>query len=220
MQNFQRIFSFLSIKNRKIITSQDGELITDFTSPVIQRKYNLKLSRNPIYVTKHLEGKLHLVSRIAYGSEDHTDLLAFFNGISNPFMISEGMVIFPYDLDSMRKNARMIDKREENLSKKELNKKLTKIDKDRVKALMNNKAADVETPNMTTKPPVTPVDGLIVLGTNVTETRCTKQLSPTQTMSEKIRAAVKQKILSTKSQPATASSVQQVKGVSSSESTK
>lgn len=193
--------NFVTIRNRKEITIDDVEML-DFTSQVIVVKKQLTFSRPPITVSEEFAGRPDLISKLVYGSEDHTDLLLFFNGFSNPFMVDAGMTMIIPDLDSMLAN--VVDKTkedEDNKSKEAFNKKLPKKDADRVKKLIS-KATGVSVEEAQVKPPnipedgtqpTTPQDGAIILGTNVVD-RCESQLSDAQKLSERVREAVRSKI--------------------------
>lgn len=197
-----KLINLVTIFNRKEITI-DGVEMLDLTSQVVVIKKQLTFSRPPITVSEEFAGRPDLISKLVYGSEDHMDLLMFFNGFSNPFMIDAGMTLIIPDLDSMLAN--VVDKTKEdddNKSKEAFNKKLPKKDADRVKKLIS-KATGVPIEDVQIKPPnipedgtqaVTPQDGAIILGTNVVD-RCESQLSDTQKLSEKIREAVRTKIL-------------------------
>lgn len=214
-----KLFDFITIRNRKEIEI-DGIKLLDFTDPVVVFKSRLRFSRPPIIVPKEFEGRGDLVAKSAYGSEDHTDLFMLFNGFSNPLVVQEGMVLVVPDLDSMIANTQ--DNQEvdtDNKSKKNFNKKISKKDKDRITQVIAKsrgitpEEVDIRPPNAVKdgSEPIIPADGKIVLGTNVSDSRCTDQLSEIQNLSEIIRQAVKDKIskitpLVTASVPSTGSS--------------
>jgi len=197
-----KLINFITINNRKEIEIEGEEPILDFTDQIIVFKKQLTFSRPPIVISKELEGRIDLVSKLQYGSEDHADLLLFFNGIPNPLMIEEGMVLVIPDLNSMQNN--VVDPQTldgGNESKKNFNKKLPKKDENRIKKIIS-KATGTPEDQVEIRPPnipkdgslaVTPTNGKIILGTNVTE-RCEDKLSQTQKLSEIIRQAVKDKI--------------------------
>ena len=202
-----KIFGFATINNKRAIDAPDGSggQILDLTESVFDIKVPLKFSSQPILVTDQFEGRPDLIAKSVYNSEDLTDLLLFFNGISNPLMVQRGMVIVVPDRDTMVANLKDNNKTDtNNISKELFNKKISKKDKDRIIQLINKNNADVKqpveirTPNMTKTGTlqVTPVDGRIVLGTNISDIRCKDKLSPVQTITEQIRAAVKSKIQS------------------------
>ena len=195
------LINLITIRNRKEIEIDDIKML-DLTDQVIVIKKQLEFSRPPIVVPKEFEGRPDLISKLVYGSEDHTDLLLFFNGYSNPLMIEAGMTLIVPDLNSMLMNVE--DKQEtdtENESKKNFNKKLPKKDEKRIRQLISKKTGvpvdqvDVRPPNIPAEgiKPTQVEDGKIILGTDVAE-RCKNELSETQNLSEIIREAVREKI--------------------------
>lgn len=220
-----KIFDFITIRNRKEITV-DGEKIIDFTGSVIDFKFPLKFSEPPVVVSQEFEGRPHLIAKLKYGTEELTDLLLFFNGISNPLSVQKGMILAIPDRDSMLANVRDINKTEtNNVSKSKFNEKLSKKDKDRIQQLIDRNnigqasTGDFRTPNMVKDgtQDVTPIDGRVVLGTNVSDVRCKNQISGTQTLTELTRAAVKEK-LKTKSVSVTNPSLVKTSGNDSTQS--
>lgn len=97
-----RIISYKSLDERNVVNNGEIEIL-DMTSQVFKlTKYPRIL--NKIIVTDDLAGKPNVISLIYYGTEDYTDMLCFFNGISNPFNLQPGQVILvPYleDIQSM-----------------------------------------------------------------------------------------------------------------------
>lgn len=198
-----KIFNFKMITNRKEITVNNQKQI-DLVDNMIDFKKQLQVAQQPLEVTKEYEGRPDLIAKAIYGSEDDMDLMLYFNGISNPLSVQRGMEITVYDLDSMRANIKDVENSEDNNeSKKKFNEKLPQKDKARIKALQEKSrkkgapaADDFRTPTMTKEgsKPVTATGGRVVLGTNVTDVRCKDKISPVQTLTEKIRQAVKDKI--------------------------
>lgn len=196
-----KLINLTTIFNRKEIEI-NGEKMLDLTDQVIVFKKQLRFSRPPIVISKEFEGRPDLISKLVYGSEDHVDLLLFFNGISNPLMIQQGMTLIIPDLDSMKQNVENKQETDtENESKKEFNKKLPKKDENRIRQLIS-KNTGVPPDQVDVRPPNIPAVGLqptqvqngrIILGTNVTE-RCEDELSETQKLSEIIREAVRNRI--------------------------
>lgn len=199
-----KIFSFATINNKKEIDSPDGKML-DLTESVFDIKVPLRFSNPPVLVTKEFEGRPHLIAKLEYGTEDMTDLMLFYNGIGNGLMIQEGMILAIPDRESMLANLKDNTKSDtNNISKAKFNEKISKKDKDRIKQLIIKNNADIKEP-IEIRPPnitkdgtqqVTPVEGKIVLGTNISDIRCKDKLSPTQTLTEQIREAVKTKIKS------------------------
>lgn len=199
-----RLITLISLQNKREI-EVDGVQIIDLTEPIIEFKSELNIIQPPVLVTKEFEMRPDLIAKVVYGSEDHVDLLLLFNGYSNPLMIEKGMYLQVPELDSMISNTKNNNAAQDvNVSKNNFNKKLPEKDKKRIEKMIADAQGispddvEIKPPNIPadgTKP-VTPVDGRIILGTNISDTRCKDKLSEVQTMSEMIRQSVKDKILS------------------------
>lgn len=59
-------------------------------------------------VTENEIGRIDIVSRSEYGSHDHVDHILKFNGISNPFSITEGDILYIPSLDSGKKQWKIV----------------------------------------------------------------------------------------------------------------
>lgn len=200
-----KIFDFIFIRNRREIEDDEGNKFLDLSEPLVNFTKQLQVAQQPIEVTAEFEGRPDLIARAVYGTEDAMDLMLYFNGISNPLMVQRGMFITVFDFDSMKANIKNPQNEDaNNLSKQNFSNKISKQDKNRIKALQDKQREggaptedDFRTPTMT-KPgteQTTPVDGRIVLGTNVTDERCKDNVSATQSLSEEIRKAVKDKVV-------------------------
>lgn len=190
------LIKLATLENRRNIVIDD-EVIVDLTESVIDFTKPLTYSHPPILITKELAGRPWLVSKLVYGSEEHYDLLCIFNSIPLPIMLEEGMVLVCPDLDSMRANLKDNTKDPNtNQSKQAFTNKLSKKDQDRIsQAVVQNGGTkgDIRTPNMVkdgTKA-VTAAGGQIILGTNISDSRCKTELSSTQSVTEQIRKALK-----------------------------
>lgn len=208
MANPYKILDFITIRNKREISISDdvNDKALDFAESVIVEKYPLRYSNAPIIVSEELAGRPAAVSKLRFDDGSHADLLCHFNDISNPLMIPEGYIFYTPDLDSMLSN--VVDRTNDNTtnkSKENLNKKMSKKDKNRIQSLINranaaSAAVDadgaVATPNMTDAgiPSIVATDGEIILGNNVTNTRCSKELSSTQSRSESIKKAIKDEL--------------------------
>ena len=186
-------FILTTLKDLETVTV-DGESVTEFTKGTFRDKQVLKYDERPIMITKEYNGRPDLISKVVYGSEDYTDLLLYFNGIGNPFMVQEGMVLKIPTLDSMILNIDKGNKEKKNKSKEALNKKLPAKDRRR---LENAVEGEIKAPNMVAEgtTPVVASGGKIELGTNVIDKKCNDNLSNTQLLSEQVRKAVKDKFL-------------------------
>jgi len=208
MANPYKILDFITIRNKREISVDDSDnsngKALDFSEPIFEEKYPLRYSNAPIIISAELAGKPSGISKIRFDDGSHADLLCYFNEISNPLMIPEGYIFYTPDLDSMLAN--VVDRNTDNktnITKKNLNKKINKKDINRIKSLMARSGGGVgdadgiiATPNMTDVgvPAITAGDGEIILGTNITNTRCSKELSKTQTRSESIKKAIKDEL--------------------------
>jgi hypothetical protein len=197
------IFNFQTISKRSNIIIDNVEIV-DLVTPIVEIEKKMRTSKPPILVTKEFEGRPHLISEIEYGSADYTDLLLLYNGIPNPFMVKEGMRLIIYELEDMLSNIKEI--KDKNLvDKKSFSNKIGSKDEKRLKKLIskNNKISenDVEirsTNDVATGGNQTTVDdGKIILGTDVTNKRCTDAISETQSLTENIRKAVKDALKNT-----------------------
>lgn len=199
-----KIFDFTLLSKRREITI-NNEKIVDLCEPIVNFKKPLSIAQQPVEINEQFEGRPWLIAKMVYGSEDYTDLMLYFNGITNPYMVQRGMKITIYDLDSMLANIKDPNKADsrENESKKQFNSKLPQIDKNRFAALKakvgdNSTLTSFSTPVMSPEGVADSIasEGRIILGTNVSNVRCKDGLSQNQTLTEKVREAVREKIKS------------------------
>jgi hypothetical protein len=92
----------MNLKRRITKENYFGEkkTVTDLSEPSLKPDYsstNWKVART-VTVTKDYEMRPDLISYWAYGVDSHADCILKANGISNPFSIKEGDVIFIPDL--------------------------------------------------------------------------------------------------------------------------
>jgi len=180
--------------NKLPIININGEDIVDFSEPVFTQGLTVNYQQSPVIVTEEFAGRPHLLSKAVYGVEDHADMLLYFNGISNPFSLAAGMVIKIPTTDSMNAAFSINKANKVNKAKVEFNKKLSQKDKDILKNTIEN--SEIRPSNIVadgTTPFVNNGDGTLTLGTNVVTKKCKTDLSKTQLISEKIRAAVIEK---------------------------
>lgn len=196
MPNPPYIFNFETINKRQDITV-DGVTMLDLTQPMVEYKRQLLILRPPVYVTRELRGRPDLISKAVYKSEDYTDLLLFFNELSNPLMVDEGMLLIVPELDSMLANLATPKVNVQNETQKRFVAKLPTIDKNRIKQLIanatNQKVSDasIRTPNMLPEgaKKVTPIDGRVVLGTSMSGVS-----SPGTSLADSARSATRIKL--------------------------
>ena len=204
MNTYNKVLNFITIRNKRKITENNDELI-DLSETTFSNKTLLTYQSTPILTSKEVTGRPHIISKIVYKNEDHTDLLCHYNNISNPFMIPANYLLYIPDLKSMLNNIKDNNKdNTSNKSKEKLNKKASVQDKNRFDALVakakalgvDNTTNKISTPNMADEGTnaTTAVGGEIILGTNTTDTRCNRELSTTQTRSEQIKKAIKESL--------------------------
>lgn len=193
------IIDLQTIKAKREILFEN-EYILDFTESSISFSENLTIL-TVFLVTNEYAGRPWLISKLFYFSNDYTDMLCFFNGISNPYTLEEGYKLIIPTLDSLRKMVKDNTKTEaQEKSKKDFSSKLTQRDKNRINQLLSqfepNGNPDIRTPNLAPagQPEFQVVNGKIIFGTNTSLTKCKAPLSPTQSKSEAIRQFVKNNI--------------------------
>jgi hypothetical protein len=166
-----------------------------------------------ITITADQAGKPWTIAQGLYTRENALAVLFYLNGYPNPYSINEGDKLLVFDENTI--NNVVIDNN--NISKEFYNvtpqnttqsvkkrDKLTKIDQNRQDVLAKIKgsigssqsALSVISPNTSTgAPSISASDGIITLGTDVSDSRCkSTNLSDTQTRTEQIRAAIKKKL--------------------------
>lgn len=195
------LFNLSSVKNRREIFS-NGENIIDFTEQFFVITRNLVLKKPPIIITKEFECRPHLIAKIEYGTEDYTDLLLMCNGIGSFAYIKEGMRLNIYTIDSMLANSvNLTSNNNKNNKNNDYASKLPKRDVERIKQLIKQETGIIDAEILAPNQPVsgtqtlTPSDGQIILGTNISNTRCKQTLSQNQSYTESIRKAVRDKAI-------------------------
>ena len=68
----------------------DDKTVTDLTEPTLKPKYKSKnfLIARTVRVSEDYAMRPDLISMFAYGTDQYTDIILKFNGISNPFSLS------------------------------------------------------------------------------------------------------------------------------------
>ena len=85
---------------KRIITKKnyfgDSKTVTDLTEPTLKPNYKSKnfLMSRTVTVSDEYAMRPDLISYYAYGTDQYADIIMKFNGISNPFAINEGMLLF------------------------------------------------------------------------------------------------------------------------------
>ncbi len=85
---------------KRIITKKnyfgDERTVTDLTEPTLKPDYKSKsfMITRTVTVNDEYAMRPDLISYFAYGTDQYADIIMKFNGISNPFAINEGMLLF------------------------------------------------------------------------------------------------------------------------------
>ena len=89
-------------KKQTINIVKDGEatMMIDLLSDVIKK--DVPLRGKTIVVTKDYIARPDLVAFVTYGTDAYGDLICKLNGISNPFELNEGMILFVPYIDSLQ----------------------------------------------------------------------------------------------------------------------
>lgn len=89
-------------KKQMINIVKDGEatMMIDLLSDVIKKEVPLR--GKTIVVTKDYVARPDLIAFVSYGTDAYGDLVCKLNGISNPFELNEGMILFIPYIDSLQ----------------------------------------------------------------------------------------------------------------------
>lgn len=89
-------------KKQTINIVKDGEatMMIDLLSDVIKKEVPLR--GKTIVVTKDYVARPDLIAFVSYGTDAYGDLVCKLNGISNPFELNEGMILFIPYIDSLQ----------------------------------------------------------------------------------------------------------------------
>lgn len=164
--------------NKYSVTKSDGDVLPDITrSSIDPEKLSNVSSTKRVRVDSFTNMRPDLISHASYGSQDYTDLLLKYNGISNPFSIGEGQIFFIPDVNDLREIVK-VPKKIEDISDVEIDDvesifvdPKTSQDEKRLEMLKKqNKGKEVLPSNVTRKGDknVKIKDGKIVFGEDVT----------------------------------------------------
>lgn len=200
------IINLVTIANKRVVTNPDKSQIVELGESVFQ--YNKQANvRDVLVVTKDLAGKPWSIASVLYGNEAYLAPFFFLNGYPNPYAVDQGDKLLEFDESSLNDvitDCNNITKEINNVSPpvtKPAQNKSTVVDQNRMNVLnkLGATPATVVSPNQNTGvPSLTAADGVIVLGTDVSDARCKSNLTDTQTRTEQIRAAIKAKLGVTK----------------------
>lgn len=92
----------------------------DLLSNIISIDYANVIVKDVIRIDDSTEMSLDLISKVMYGAEDHTDILAKFNRLSNPLELTTGMIIAIPDLISYERHSTKINYSPQKLQKQKI----------------------------------------------------------------------------------------------------
>jgi hypothetical protein len=204
-----KLLNFGVIFRKRINSFNGSRELVDLTDSTLNTRLQVTIE-NVIIVSKAFAGKPTAIAYSLYGSENFADLLFFFNGYSNMFRVNEGDVLVVPNIDSMisclndpediTSVAETKSRSEDNFTQTEFKKKIINRDINRLKVISENTGIDItkldiRKPNIATGESFTKEDNSIIIGTNISETKC-KTLTASQTKSDLIRDAVKNQLIS------------------------
>lgn len=161
-------FDLLSLQYKRV-RNIDGEDIIDLTESSFKIDNQTRIE-DVHKVDAATAGKIWLVSHLYYGSSDYTDILCFYNGISNPFSLKEGDYLLIPNLEDALSNMKDNNKTPE--IKTDSSDKLPLIDKRRVSKAVKEDGSQALQPNETNEESIEVKDGKIIFGGNVTDAEC------------------------------------------------
>lgn len=90
--------------------TKDNDTFVDLMS----NSYNIpyKYEGFPLLVSKYYVARPDLISLAVYGSDEYADIICKINGISNPFELNEGDLIYIPDVDTVANCFHMADSKE------------------------------------------------------------------------------------------------------------
>ena len=88
------------ILSSKKLVKKNGEVFVDLTTKSLDYKSDGTII-DAFYVGDDMSMRLDLISYAAYGNDDHFDIIAKFNGISNPYSVDANDLIYVPDLGFM-----------------------------------------------------------------------------------------------------------------------
>jgi len=95
-----------SIDRKPLLINSDGEQIRDLTQSMFDFQSNDYVNFQAYRVPSDYEMRIDLISQSVYNNTLYSEFILKYNGISNPFTISNGDVILIPNLDSAKKNVK------------------------------------------------------------------------------------------------------------------
>lgn len=99
---------FQTFENKQMIKTNDGEKI-DLLSNYMKFDYEKIIIKDWVMIDAGSNGKIDLVSTVAYGQPDYLDYLVKFNRVNNPLYLPTGTILMIPDLNSLFKHTVFID---------------------------------------------------------------------------------------------------------------
>jgi hypothetical protein len=98
---------FLNSLDRKpLFKKEDGNIIRDLTQSIFDFKSGNFINYQAYRVPMEYQMRCDLISQAVYNNTIYSEYILKFNGISNPFTISNGDVILIPDLNSAKQNVK------------------------------------------------------------------------------------------------------------------
>lgn len=191
-----------TLTKKNSFIKENGDLVVDLTKSSFQYVTEPRVI-NRVLVTNDLEMRADLISKLVYGDDSGFDYILKFNGISNPFSIETGDVLYIPDYFEMNDSFKTPSVDNNDKSKKQVNdvatpqedkkmqgvKTLLKSLEDKKKQLKSGIAPNVNKPGDQN---IKFSEGKIIFGEDVSKTN---QNNCPETLS---RAKVKEKLLRSK----------------------
>lgn len=105
-----------SIDNKKIITKNNTEIV-DFISSIFDDKKTSSIVFNLYKVPDSMKMRIDLISLAAYGSDEYSDILLKYNGISNPFTINTNDILLIPTLDTIENDLKTVSFKNDSADK-------------------------------------------------------------------------------------------------------
>ena len=93
-----------TLLNKYSVTKEDGDVLPDITRSSVDPDALERVAANrSLLVDSFSVMRPDLVSHNYYGSHDYMDVMLKYNGVSNPFSLYEGQLLFLPDLSELQK---------------------------------------------------------------------------------------------------------------------
>lgn len=99
------------ILDYKYVINKDNDSYLDLLSNSYTIPY--RFDGYPMVVNKYYVARPDLISLAVYGSDEYADIICKINGISNPFELNEGDLIYVPDIETITECCHMADSKED-----------------------------------------------------------------------------------------------------------